>query len=136
MEVCLDLPVRLAEHLGQQLKSLRKLRGLSQGQLGTRVGVSQGRIAQIEAQPGTVSLDQILRLLQALGADMVIRPRDESTATAADAGVPALAPASASAPPAAANRVDVEPLDASRHAPGSTPDDAPVLHRRPRKGTW
>lgn len=109
----MDLLVGLPEHLGQQLKSLRKLRGMSQGELGARLGVTQSRVAQIEAQPGSVSLDQILRMLQVFGAELLIR-----TAGSEDAA--RYAAPTMPAPP----------------TQGGTPADAPVLFREPRKGTW
>ncbi|WP_157271846.1 helix-turn-helix domain-containing protein [Azohydromonas aeria] len=117
----MDFVIRLSEQLGTQLKSLRKQRGLSQEELGARLSVSQGRIAQIEAQPGSVSLDQILRLLQALEAQMLVRPLP-LTSNAAAPETPAAEGASAQeAPPAP------EPAAAST---GS------LLFRPAPKGSW
>lgn len=69
----MDFPLLLADQLGPHLKSLRKLRGLSQTQLGQRLGVGQARVAAIEAHPGAVSLDQLLRILQVLQTEVVLR---------------------------------------------------------------
>ncbi|MEJ5989720.1 helix-turn-helix domain-containing protein [Ramlibacter sp. PS3R-8] len=70
-----DLRVLLGTQLVDQLKSLRKLRGLTQAELGQLLGLSQARVAVMEARPGSLTLDQLLRLLNALGADMLIRAR-------------------------------------------------------------
>jgi HTH-type transcriptional regulator/antitoxin HipB len=55
------------------LQALRKQRGLTQAQLGQRLGLSQVRIAEIEANPGVVSVEQIARILSTLGATLVLR---------------------------------------------------------------
>lgn len=62
-----DYPIRFSAQLRQHLRALRKRRGLTQAQLAALVGVSQARIAEIEANPGLVSFDQVVQLLSALG---------------------------------------------------------------------
>lgn len=57
-------PAQLSVHI----KSLRKARGLTQAELGQRIGVKQARVADIEKDPGSVSLDQLLQVLHALDA--------------------------------------------------------------------
>jgi HTH-type transcriptional regulator/antitoxin HipB len=61
-----DYPVRFSAQLRQHLKAFRKARKLTQAQLGDLIGVSQARIAEIEANPGLVSFEQLLQLLSAL----------------------------------------------------------------------
>jgi HTH-type transcriptional regulator / antitoxin HipB len=78
----MDHPLKTAEQLRQQLRSLRKQRGLTQARLGALIGVTQARVVEIEAHPGSVSLQQIMQVLQALGAGFVIR--DEAPAGAAN----------------------------------------------------
>lgn len=68
-----DLRLILASQLAVHLKSLRKIRGLSQADLGKQLGVSQARIAAMEARPGSLTLDQLLRLLNALDVEVIIR---------------------------------------------------------------
>lgn len=66
----MSYPIRLTEQLKPQLKALRKARGLTQAQLGELIGVRQARMAEIEARPGTVSLEQLVKLLSVLGASL------------------------------------------------------------------
>jgi HTH-type transcriptional regulator/antitoxin HipB len=66
----MNFPLRIADQLQPHLRALRKRRGLTQAQLGALVGVKQARIAEIEANPGAVSLDQLTRLLAALGGTL------------------------------------------------------------------
>lgn len=77
----MDYPLKTAEQLRQQLRSLRKRRGLTQAQLGALIGVTQARVVEIEANPGSVSLQQIMQVLSALGAGLVIRDAQADAAS-------------------------------------------------------
>lgn len=89
-------PLRMADQLQPHLRALRKRRSLTQAQLGALVGVKQARIAEIEANPGAVSLDQLTRLLAVLGGTLHLHAADDA-ATAAEAAVPLAGPAKADA---------------------------------------
>lgn len=54
------------------LKALRSARGLSQAQAGALLGVSQKRIARIEAEPNRTSLAQVAKLVALLGGRLVV----------------------------------------------------------------
>jgi HTH-type transcriptional regulator/antitoxin HipB len=69
----MDFPILTADQLRQHLRSLRKARGLTQAGLGKLLGVGQVRIANIEQDPGSVSVEQFMRLLSALGARLIVR---------------------------------------------------------------
>lgn len=70
----MNLPLVNATQLSAHLKSLRKAQGLTQTQLGARIGVKQTRIADIERNPGAIAVDQLLQLLHALGARVELVP--------------------------------------------------------------
>ena len=72
----MDYPLKMADQLRPQLQALRKKRRLTQAQLGEVMGVTQARIVEIEANPGVVSLQQIMQILNALGTTLVIREHD------------------------------------------------------------
>jgi HTH-type transcriptional regulator / antitoxin HipB len=76
----MDYPLKTAEQLRQQLRSLRKQRHLTQAALGELIGVTQARVVEIEAHPGSVSLQQIMQVLHALGAGLVIRDAEADAA--------------------------------------------------------
>ncbi|WP_412180096.1 helix-turn-helix domain-containing protein, partial [Variovorax paradoxus] len=78
----MDYPLRFADQLRAHLQALRKKRGLTQAQAGALVGVSQARIAEIEANPGAVGFEQLMKLLAALGASISLRDEDEVPANA------------------------------------------------------
>lgn len=69
----MDYPLRIAGQLRTHLRALRKQRGLTQAQLGERIGVGQVRVAEIEGKPGLVSVDQLVDVISALGATLVLR---------------------------------------------------------------
>jgi HTH-type transcriptional regulator / antitoxin HipB len=69
MDYTLDLPDQLAQHL----RALRKVRGLSQAALASKLGLTQSRIAAIERNPATLGAGQLLRVLSALDAQLVLR---------------------------------------------------------------
>lgn len=69
MDYLISIPDQLAPHL----RSLRKVRQLSQTDLALKLGVSQSRIAAIERNPAAVSAGQLLDLLRVLGVDLVLR---------------------------------------------------------------
>jgi HTH-type transcriptional regulator / antitoxin HipB len=65
-------PVDTPQQLRTILRSLRQSRGLTQEQLGQMLGVSQKRIARIEAAPEVTAFDQIARMVAAMGCRLVI----------------------------------------------------------------
>lgn len=75
-------PIHAPDQLSVHIKSLRKARGLTQAALGQRIGVKQVRIADIERNPGAVSLDQLLQLLHALDARLLLADTHSYSPTA------------------------------------------------------
>jgi len=69
----MDYPINFAEQLAQHLRAFRKSRGLTQAQLAMHLGVTQSRVADIEKNPGKVSLESLLKVLSALDARMMLR---------------------------------------------------------------
>jgi HTH-type transcriptional regulator/antitoxin HipB len=66
--------VQIPSQLSSHLRALRKARGLSQAALGNRLGLSQTRIARIEGDPLSISVEQLLRVLAALGVQVSLEP--------------------------------------------------------------
>ena len=65
-----------ADQLGQILKGVRKDLGLTQEQLGRKVGLHQKEISKMENGMSRTSVDRLFRLLSALEFELVVRPRD------------------------------------------------------------
>ncbi len=68
----MNFPVTTSGQLRTVLRALRQMQHLNQTQAGLRLGVSQKRLARIEANPGVTGFDQIARLVSALGGRLVI----------------------------------------------------------------
>ena len=69
----MDYPIRFPDQIRQQLRALRKTKGLTQAQLGKLLGIGQVRIAEIERDPSVVSVAQLFKLLATLDAHIVLR---------------------------------------------------------------
>lgn len=89
--MALTYPIRFAAQMREHLRALRKRRGMTQAQLGAQLGVSQARIAEIEANPGLVSFDQLLQLLSHLGSGVLIEEPRQAQAVSLEAVDDALA---------------------------------------------
>ena len=72
----MEYDIVIAQQLSSLLKSLRKKSGLTQQELGLRLGVSQRRVAAIEANPEGARFERILQILSELDADLVVRERN------------------------------------------------------------
>jgi HTH-type transcriptional regulator / antitoxin HipB len=130
----MSFPLHISDQLKPHLRALRKRLGLTQSQLGLLVGVKQARIAEIEANPGTVSLDQLTKVLAALDATLHLHSTDSPGSESRE--VPAAEPKeSQSAPRPAAKRA---PNPAGRRSPSPAAKPAPRtgIVIPPKKGTW
>lgn len=124
-------PIRFPAQLRPHLRALRKKRSLTQAQLGELVGVSQARIAEIEANPGVVNFEQMLQLLSALGVTVCLQGDAAASSTsnvAADHSVmqPKKNRASASAAGTSSLKTPQPVESAARQN----------FIIRPKKGTW
>ena len=71
MGYTLQVPSQLPSHL----RALRKAKGLSQAELGKRLGLSQARMARIEGDPLAISVEQLLQVFAALGVQLILQPQ-------------------------------------------------------------
>lgn len=131
----MDYPLQLTSQLRQLLKSLRKSRQMTQAQLARHLGVVQSRVADIEREPGSVSVEQLMNVLAMLGAQLVVTETEPSTlpsatcispvkqTTAQPAGPDDKLPQTGAPPP-----MQERPSSAPPH-----PDDA---FEAPPRGQW
>lgn len=107
----MDFPIHLTSQLREHLRALRKARGLTQAALGRLLGVGQARIAEIESNPGAVSVDQLMKVVSALRASLVLRDDVlDVTANRPDAAAsPPTAPANKPRKPAKQPPVNTPP---------------------------
>jgi transcriptional regulator with XRE-family HTH domain len=81
MAYAIQTPSQLSTHL----RALRRAKGYSQADLGAQLGLSQARVARIEGDPLSISVEQLLRVFSALGVRMGL---EEVPLAASDALVP------------------------------------------------
>lgn len=72
-----DHPIRTSDQLRSYLKALRQTRHMTQQQVADRLGVTRPRVWKIEDAPGVVTLDNLLHVLTALGAQLIFRVEDD-----------------------------------------------------------
>lgn len=70
--------IETPQHLGDAVRSARKALGLTQPQLALAAGVGIRFIVDLEAGKPTVRLENVLRVLQALGATLVVGGLDDN----------------------------------------------------------
>jgi HTH-type transcriptional regulator/antitoxin HipB len=58
--------------IGQTLSARRKQLGLSQTDVAGKLGLSQNRLSELESQPETMTVAQLLGLLNILGLEMTV----------------------------------------------------------------
>lgn len=66
---------------GQALVSRRKALRLSQGAVAQRLGISQPRFSELELHPDRMTLDRLLVIASALNLELVLREKDNGSAT-------------------------------------------------------
>ncbi|HET7792874.1 MAG TPA: helix-turn-helix domain-containing protein [Rhizobacter sp.] len=78
----MDTPIHTVDQLSAHLRALRKARGMTQTALGTLLGVKQSRVADIERDPGSISVAQLHQVLSALGCQLQLHDAGTSGAAA------------------------------------------------------
>ncbi|MDZ7813735.1 MAG: helix-turn-helix transcriptional regulator [Ideonella sp.] len=63
----------IPSQVGLVLKAQRKGAKLSQKQLAAKLGLSQNRLSELETDPGSMRVDQLLALLHALGLELQVQ---------------------------------------------------------------
>jgi len=66
---------RTPAHIGAAIRRHRKLRSLTQGQLGNTTGLRQATISQLENGDGRMQIKTLTDVLAALDLELVIQPR-------------------------------------------------------------
>jgi HTH-type transcriptional regulator / antitoxin HipB len=70
--------------LGQILTGRRKAFKLSQSALAAKLSLSQNRLSELEAEPGKLTLDRLLALVNVLGLELVIQDRAPADSSKAE----------------------------------------------------
>ncbi len=68
--------ISTSSQLSNALRSARKARRLSQDRAGMLVGLLPKTISALENHPGSVTIDSFMKLLSALGLELVLVPKE------------------------------------------------------------
>ncbi|HEU4779685.1 MAG TPA: helix-turn-helix domain-containing protein [Steroidobacteraceae bacterium] len=73
--------INTPKQIGANLSSRRKHLKLSQTDVASRLGLSQNRLSELESRPETLTVEQLLALLNVLGLEMSLHERDAAGKT-------------------------------------------------------
>jgi HTH-type transcriptional regulator/antitoxin HipB len=73
----MDHKIVSTQSLGEALRAARKVKGMSQGQVGRSVGLDQPSMSKIERGEASARVDTLFRLLAALDLELIIQPRQK-----------------------------------------------------------
>jgi HTH-type transcriptional regulator/antitoxin HipB len=68
-------PLLTATQLGQLLRAARKQRGLTQAEVGARLGLSQNRVSHLEGHADELSVKQLLTWCAVVGLELSVAQR-------------------------------------------------------------
>jgi HTH-type transcriptional regulator/antitoxin HipB len=72
-------PLTQSSQVGRILTARRRALKLSQKALAAKLGISQNRLSEIEADPARLSLQRLLEVANILGLELLIEDRKPST---------------------------------------------------------
>jgi HTH-type transcriptional regulator/antitoxin HipB len=85
-------PLLTATQLGHLLRSARKRRGLTQAEVGARLGLSQNRVSHLEGHADELSLEQLLIWCAVVGLELHLGERPTAGTPAPSTGPGASTP--------------------------------------------
>lgn len=74
------LPITSPETLGKVLRRYRKDLGLTQGDAGKKFNLPQKTVSRIESGISAAHLETLFKYMSALGLEMHLQPREQSSA--------------------------------------------------------
>lgn len=77
-------PAPTAQALGAALRAARRRAGLTQSELALAAGVGLRFVVELEAGKPTVRLEQVLRVIEAMGGTLALMGLEGAEATAVD----------------------------------------------------
>lgn len=93
-------PLLTATQLAQLLRAARKQRGLTQAEVGARLGLSQNRVSHLESHADELSVKQLLTWCAVVGLELSMAERPPlSTHTRTAVPVPAPSSGAPDTPP-------------------------------------
>ena len=79
-----DVLIQHPQQLSPVIRALRRRARLSQRDVAERLGISHQAVSMLEKSPEKATLERLLRLLQVLQVDLVMRPAGRDVPAAAE----------------------------------------------------
>ena len=74
----MDYSIKTPQQLGAVLKGFRRSHKLTQAQAGSKVGLAQNVVSELEADPSRAGVARLFKLLAALDLEIAVRPRQSA----------------------------------------------------------
>lgn len=74
----MDYPIKILSQLRPILIGFRKSKGLTQTHLAKQLGITQQSYAKLEADPTSVSVERLFKILQLLDVEMILSEKKGS----------------------------------------------------------
>ncbi|CQD35825.1 helix-turn-helix domain-containing protein [Yersinia mollaretii] len=74
----MDYPIKILSQLRPILIGFRKSKGLTQTHLAKQLGITQQSYAKLEADPASVSVERLFKILQLLDVEMILSEKKGS----------------------------------------------------------
>ncbi|MBB5410056.1 HTH-type transcriptional regulator/antitoxin HipB [Paraburkholderia sp. HC6.4b] len=118
----MDYAIKTLSQLRPILQGFRKAAGLTQAAMAAHLGVTQQTYAQLEANPATVSVERLFRVLRVLQVDLKLAQSGSTQSVAVEDAAPApnRSRRAGSGTPAAGAPVAGTPVDAKSNAKRAT----------------
>ncbi|MGF6367470.1 HTH-type transcriptional regulator/antitoxin HipB [Paraburkholderia sp. RAU6.4a] len=118
----MDYAIKTLSQLRPILQGFRKAAGLTQAAMAAHLGVTQQTYAQLEANPATVSVERLFRVLRVLQVDLKLAQSGSTQSMAVEDAAPApnRSRRAGSGTPAAGAPVAGTPVDAKSNAKRAT----------------
>jgi HTH-type transcriptional regulator/antitoxin HipB len=124
-----DYPIKTLSQLKPILQGFRKAAALTQAAMASRLGVTQQTYAQLEANPATVSVERLFKVLRVLQVNLTLIPTADTPSESDGVGENA-APSPAASLPAENAAASRSAKKTSTVADGSVKRKAPSSSRK------
>ena len=79
-----QLVITTPQQVGEILRGRRKARRISQQHIAAKLGISQGRLSTLEANPSSMPLDRLIMVASMLGLELVLQEKSDAPTSSSE----------------------------------------------------
>jgi len=79
-----QLVITTPQQVGEILRGRRKARRISQQHVAAKLGISQGRLSSLEANPASMPLDRLIMVASMLGLELVLQEKSDAPTSSSE----------------------------------------------------